>query len=285
MRKTFVWFIFLLLVLLLATASLSGCKQMARFNQTLTALPSLTPTAMHTLTPTATLTPTPTFTLTYTPTQTSLPTMTPTITETSTITFTPTITLTPTRTATLTPTLTPTFDWPDVVLKVGQANCRYGPGTAYLYSWGLYEGDHAEVHGRNDSGTWLWIKPDNLERRCWAAASSFDITGDVMRVLPNESNLPMTSFAHPPTGVQAVRSGDNVTITWDAADYITPDDRRGYLLEVYVCQNQIFQWQAIQTNNNSIMIPDGQDCGQASNGQVRIAEKHGYTQPVQIPWP
>src|SRR3972149_6183891 len=40
-----------------------------------------------------------------------------------------------------------------------QANCRYGPGQAYLYSHGLYAGDRAEVHSRNDSGSWLWVKP------------------------------------------------------------------------------------------------------------------------------
>lgn len=275
----------LLLVMFLSASSLSGCKQMARFVQTLTALPSLTPTATSTLTPTYTLTPSPTFTLTFTPTLTSLPTQTPTITETPTITPTATITLTPTRTHTLTPTLTPTFDWPDVVLRVGQANCRYGPGTAYLYSHGLYQGDHAEVHGRNDSGTWLWIKPDNLPRRCWAAASSFDISGDVMRVLPNQPNLPMTTFAHPPTNVQTVRNGNQVTVSWDAATYIPVGDQRGYLLEIFICQNQLYFWQAIQTNNNSITIQDDQGCSQASNGQVRVAEKHGYTEPVRIPWP
>jgi len=26
-----------------------------------------------------------------------------------------------------------------------QANCRYGPGKAYLYAWGMYTGDTAEV--------------------------------------------------------------------------------------------------------------------------------------------
>jgi hypothetical protein len=116
MKKTKIWAqILLLLVVALAASSLSGCKQMMRFIETLTALPSLTPTNTATHTPTFTLTPSPTFTLTYTPTETSLPTLTPTITETPTITPTPTITLTPTRTYTMTPTLTPTFDWPDVV--------------------------------------------------------------------------------------------------------------------------------------------------------------------------
>jgi hypothetical protein len=107
----------------------------------------------------------------------------------------------------------------------------------------------------------------------------------VLPIAPEAVNLPITTFASPPTGVQATRNGDEVTISWDPADYIPVGDRRGYLLEVYVCQYQVFQWQAIQTDHSSITIPDGQDCGQASSGMVRVAEKHGYTQAVQIPWP
>ena len=87
----------------------------------------------------------------------------------------PTASLTPTgtETATASPsptqTLTPTAALPAAEV-LEQANCRYGPGQAYLYSHGLYAGDRAEVHGRNASGSWLWIKPANLDRRCWAAA-------------------------------------------------------------------------------------------------------------------
>lgn len=247
--------------------SLSACKPLARFVRTPTALPSLTVTA------TATSSATHTSTATFTPTATATQTGTPTITLTPTLTHTPTI------------TLSPTFDFPDGVVNVAQANCRYGPGTAYQYSHGLYEGDHVIVDGRTYSGTWLWVKPDNLNRHCWAAASVFNITGDVMRVLRAEVVLPKTTFASPPTGLKAMRNGDEVSLTWDAADYIPEGDRRGYLLEVYVCQYQTYTWMAIQTDNNSITIPDGRDCKQPSSGLLYIAEKHGYTDPVKIPWP
>lgn len=244
-----------------------------------THLPRLTstPTITHTSTPIPTNTPT--FTLTPTATNTSSPTFTSTLTRTSTITLTPTITNTPTI------TLTPTFAFPDGVLKVGQANCRYGPGTAYLYSHGLYEGEHVMVHGRNYSGTWLWVKPDNLERRCWAAASVFDLQGDMMRVWEVQPLLPMTSFAHPPSGVQATRNDNQVTISWDAANYVREEDRRGYLLELYVCQNGVYFWMAQQTDHPSFSVQDDQDCGPESNGVVRIAEKHGYSETTKINWP
>src|SRR3989304_15308 len=40
-----------------------------------------------------------------------------------------------------------------------QANCRYGPGAAYLYEWGLYPGDRVDILGRNDLRTWGYVDP------------------------------------------------------------------------------------------------------------------------------
>lgn len=251
---------FILLVLLLCSCQ-SGFT-----GATPTPLPSLTATVTETAT------------LTLTPTRTSTTTMTGTPTLTATVTQTSTITSTPTQ------TLTPTFDFPDGVVNVGQANCRYGPGKAYLYSHGLYEGDHVLVHGRNSGATWLWVKPDNLDRHCWAAASVFDIDGDVMRVTVPLVPLPMSSFVHPPTGIEVRRTDNQLNIRWDAANYIPEGDRRGYLLEVNVCQNGSFFWMALQTDDNAITIQDDADCTQTSNGLLYIAEKHGYSKPVSIPW-
>jgi hypothetical protein len=170
-------------------------------------------------------------------------------------------------------------------VNVAQAFCRYGPGTAYLYSHGLVEGDLVEFHGRNYSGTWLWVKPGNLDRRCWSAASVFDLTGDIMELSVVQTTLPKTTLAKPPTGVRATRNDNKVIISWDHADDIPEEDRRGYLLEVYVCQNDLFFWMAMQTDHNAITIQDDQTCGQPSNGLLYVAEKHGYTDPVHIPWP
>ena len=242
--------------------------------------PALGPVDTATLvakkTSTRTPTETPTFTATFTVTPLP-PTDTPTITST------PTETLTPTDTATPTITLTPTYDFPDAVIQM-QANCRYGPGTAYLYSHGLYTGDKAEIRGRTISGTWVLIKPENLNRLCWAAASVMEITGDIFLLRVAVPNLPKTTFAGPPANVRATRDGDKVTVAWDLVK-LSEDKNRGYLLEANVCQNGFLVWLAVQTYETSYTFNDAGNCSLPSNGLLYTAEKHGYSDPVQIPWP
>lgn len=242
--------------------------------------PSLTPTLTSTPTQTSTSTPTssPTITLTPTATHTSTATRTPTVTSTPTQTVTPSVTPTPTA------TLTPTYSFPQVtVLK--QANCRYGPGTAYLYSHGLYPGDHAEVHGRTNSGTWLWIKPDNLNRHCWMAASVAEVKGDVFTVVVVQRELPFaTELYDPPSNVQAVRDGDKVRVTWNKVN-MTEDDDRGYLIEATVCQDGHLIFMAVATYDTFYEFTDETGCSSDSNGLLYTVEKHGYTEPVKIPWP
>lgn len=258
---------------------LSACQQLNFFILTPTPLPSLTSTQTYTstLTLTATITSTPTLTPLATSTLTITPTLTPS--DTPTITNTPTVSVTPS----ITPS--PTFTFPEGVVNVGQANCRYGPGTAYLYSHGLYQNDHVMVHGRNYSGTWLLVKPDNLDRHCWAAASVFDITGDVMRVTVQTVTLPKTTFTGPPRNITTSRTDNQVSIFWEPDTPLSEDKFRGYLLEVNVCQDGVFFWMALQTNNTSITIQDDQNCSAASNGLLYTAEKHGYSDPINIPWP
>jgi hypothetical protein len=258
---------------------LAGCAAAAPVGPTATLPPAATepPSATETSTPTptdqptATATPTSTFTLTPTHTETPLPSETPTIT------------LTPTVTATFTPSPTSTPNFPKVTVN-RQANCRYGPGTAYLYRWGLYPGDTGEIQGRNYNGTWLFIKPDNLDSYCWASEIVFDIEGDKMSVRVQDVRLPKTTFAGPPANVQAVRSGDRVTVTWDTV-ILSDDKRRGYLLEVNVCQNGILVQRIVHSDNPSYQFDDDTNCSVPSGGLLYTAEKHGYSDPVKIPWP
>ncbi len=165
-----------------------------------------------------------------------------------------------------------------------RAFCRYGPGKAYLYSHELKAGDHAEVHGRNNAATWLWLKPDNLERHCWAAASVLQVDGDVRTVPVVRSRLPRSTLYGPPQQVQAYREGDQVIITWERV-WMTADDDRGYLIEATVCQGGILVFLAVQTFDNSYILHDESNCGGSSSGLLYTVEKHGYTDPVEIPWP
>lgn len=263
--------LYLILCLVLAGCNLPG--QISLFS-TQTPTPSFTPTATLTPVPTATSTPTPTTT----------PTETPTITLTPTKTSTPTITRTPTNTPTPTRTPSPTWAAPTGIVRVGQAFCRYGPGTAYLHSAGLVQGDHVTIHGRNQWGTWVWVIPDNLDRHCWTAASNLNITGDIMALEVVNPPLPHTTFYGPPEDVQATRNGDTVHVTW-ADMNMTQDKDRGALLEVYVCQGGHLIWMAVQTYDEWYDFTDEAGCAGASGGVIYTAEKHGYSDPVTIPWP
>ena len=238
-----------------------------------TPLPSFTPLPTVTYTLPATKTPTTTATATHTPT----PTYTPTVTRTPTQTPTPTQSLTPT----ITPT--PTFSFPTITVLM-QANCRYGPGKAYLYAWGMYSGDTGTVWGRNDSGTWLWIQPDQVKYQCWIAASVVEIHGDIFTLRVAPVRLPQSTLYGPPTGVSAVRDGDSVTVSWQPVN-MTEDDNRGYMIEANVCQNGSLVWMAVSTLESSYTFTDETTCSEASNGLLYTVEKHGYTDPVPIPWP
>jgi hypothetical protein len=204
-------------------------------------------------------------------------TLTPTITDTPTITPTPTITLTPT----ITPS--PTFDFPDVTVLVN-ANCRWGPGLAYMHAITVYEGEHGLVHGRNPSGSWLYILPDSWDKRCWVSASVVEVEGDIFTVVPYVSPLPYTTFISAPENVQAVRNGNQVTVTWDPVN-VKPEDARGYLIEATLCADGALYDTAIYTEGTSYTFTDDTNCGGASGGKLYAGEKHGYTQPVTIPWP
>jgi hypothetical protein len=256
-------------------ALITGCNTALTFFASPTPTPSNTPTltSTPTFTATASLTPTPTATITPTSTNTPTPSSTPTITPTPTITDTPTV------------TPTPTYNFPDAEVKM-QANCRYGPGLAYMFSAGLYPGDRVIVHNRNWDGTWLWVLPETVDRHCWASSYVLDILdGNVMELYEYYHPLPWTWYVGPAENVQATRDGDQVTITWKATVYKFPYDLRGYLIEARVCQDGVMQRLAFHTDNTTYTITDESGCRGTSSALLYVAEKHGYTDPVQVPWP
>lgn len=241
--------------------------------------------------PLLTDTPAPTATLPPTETPTEAPTATPAATATPEPTVTPAPTNTPAATNTLHPTETPATTptpteaaLPQATIRM-QANCRYGPAQAYLYSHGMYTGDRVEVHGRNAAGNWLWIKPEDLERRCWAAASVMEINSGDPRTAPVvQTRLPQSVLYGPPQNVRAERSGDQVTVSWDKV-WMTEDDDRGYLIEAIVCQNGSQISTIVRTDETFYVFSDDQTCSGESSAQLYTVEKHGYTDSVPVPWP
>ena len=232
---------------------------------------SVTPTAPRS-TATRELTEIPEPTATSTRPATSAPTTTPTAA----------IVLSPTVTA------TPTFAFPTVTVNK-QAHCRYGPSVAYLHAADLYPGDTGTVRGRYIYGNWLYIKFDKLNYFCWAAPSVVDVAGDVSTVAYKELSLQSigSNMYGPPGNVTATRDGNNVTISWDRVE-MTLDDDRGYLLELFVCQDTIYKWWTDSypdQHSTSYTVRDEGGCAQPSSGKLYTVEKHGFSEPAIIPWP
>jgi hypothetical protein len=167
---------------------------------------------------------------------------------------------------------------------VEQANCRYGPGTAYLYAGALYEGETGKVRGRNFGSFWLLLELDKNGQFCWAASNTLEVTGDPATVNVTQPNLPFTNEVSVPTGVQAVRNDDLVTVSWDQV-HVNLVDARGYLLVVSICQNGAYFQLAVQTDATSYQFTDESGCAANSTGEIYTVNTRGYTSPVLIPWP
>jgi hypothetical protein len=210
------------------------------------------------------------------------------LTETPTAIFTRTKTLTPTITLPPTIMATPTFAFPSVTVNK-QAHCRYGPSAAYLHAADLYPGDIGTVRGRFIYSNWLYIKFDKLNYFCWVAPSIVEVVGDVSTVAYTELHLQSigSNMYGSPNDVTAVRDGNKVIISWDRVE-MTKDDDRGYLLELFVCQDTFLLWWTDsypEQSSTSYTVQDEAGCAQPSSGKLYTVEKHGFSEPAIIPWP
>jgi len=272
-----------------ACLALVGCGPSPEAQATLTSTMQTATAAAWTSTPTLTPTDPPTSTETPTPTSTftDTPTFTPTFTETPT--NTPTETPTPTYTPSPTFTMTPTFSFPRVTVNQTLAACRYGPAKIFLWKYELQAGFTGVVWGRSPyGGSWLYVKMSGFEDPCWVSPYVVDVVGDVNTVIVESEHLPITNVLYkPPSWVRAEREGDQVIVTWEEV-WMTLDDDRGYLLEVFVCNGGNYVWIPVATENQyqtTWTFTDQPGCGAQSHGEIRTVEKHGYTDSVEIPWP
>jgi hypothetical protein len=265
--------------------TLSGCQVVERVaaaisspTQTASKTASASPT--ETSSPSATATDTATVTNTPTASRTPTITLSPTITLTATITETPTHTPIPSRTPTITPT-------PIITGRVlVQANCRYGPGSAYLYEWGLYPTVRLTALGRNQDATWIYIDPWNYTDKCWVKVDFVELSGDVHDLPQIRTLLPYTEFYYPVRNVRANRigDGDQVMVNWDLIP-MSLDDNRGYLIEAWICLEGQLQFTPIQYWTPPAIIRDEAGCMEPSTARIYTAEKHGYTEWIGIAWP
>ncbi len=234
---------------------------------------TFTPPSSSTAVPTETRSPTET----VEPTQTATPLHTAKQTP-----------IAPTMTATETalPTITPTY----AILRgtvLEQANCRYGPGSAYLYKYGVYSGYYMDIIGRNETGTWVVVQAIGGTNPCWVKASLINIKGDVMSLAPMWLPLPESPYYGPLTGAWADRDGTAVIISWDPLYLKAGDDslQYPYLVEAWLCQGGKLNFTPIGSWETMITVQDEPGCSEASHARVYGVEKHGYTAWVNIPWP
>ncbi|MDH5507176.1 MAG: hypothetical protein OEZ02_08145, partial [Anaerolineae bacterium] len=112
-----------------------------------------------------------------------------------------------------------------------------------------------------------------------------DIDGDIKSVVVlTDFYMPSSSLYGPVQQVSAYRQGNQVIVTWEPV-WMTEDDDRGYLMEVYLCQNGAYFWDAVHTDKTTYTFTDDPGCAGQSGGLLYVVEKHGYTTPVKIPWP
>ncbi|MFC1923539.1 hypothetical protein ACFLY4_09665, partial [Chloroflexota bacterium] len=195
------------------------------------------------------------------PTRTS--TQQPTETATLTMTSTATKTLTPTQTATITqtPTITLTVPPPEGFVNVAQANCRYGPGAAYLYKFGLYQGISVEILGRTDRGDWVYVLPLWYEDGCWIKADLLQVSGDIFSVEVDYGTLPFSDI-YPPTWITDVRrDGDEVFLAWSDVR-MTVDKYRGYLIEAWLCVNGELVFTPLNIDGLVLVLTDEAGCSE-----------------------
>jgi hypothetical protein len=115
------------------------------------------------------------------------------------------------------------------------------------------------------------------------------VVGDISLIALKELNLQSigSNMYGPPRGVTAVRVDNEVIISWNQVK-MTKDDDRGYLLELFVCQGGNYIWWTDSYPDQfttSYEIRDEAGCVVPSSGMLYTVEKHGFSQPVTIPWP
>lgn len=224
------------------------------------------------------------------PPASSTPPPAPTAAPTHTLTPQPTLTLTltPAPTATFTPI--PTY----VVLRgkviVDQAVCHYGPGAPYLFKYAVIGGSNLEVISRVEGGDYLEVQAIGGNNPCWVNAKYMQVEGDLANVKPvpaDQVKLPPSPYYAPPASVSATRQNDQVTVIWSPLALRPGDDSEQYpyILEAWLCQAGQTVFTPLGTYQTALAVADEPGCTQPSRARLLAAEKHGYTRPLEVPWP
>ena len=207
-------------------------------------------------------------------------------------TFRPPETLTSAPTITATPTFTPepTFVVLRGVVNQEHVNCYYGPSKAYLYKYGLLKGNRLDIIGYLADTGYIKVQAIGGNNPCWTNLEFMDMKENIETVKPVDPltiNLPWSPYYPALSYAKAIRSGDEVTITWALLNLRGGDDseQEPYLLETWVCRDGKLTFVPIGTYSNNAMVVDEPGCSELSFGRVYGVEKHGYTKYLKFQWP
>jgi len=181
---------------------------------------------------------------------------------------------------------------PMSVTILAQSDCMYGPGEVYLYKYSVFPDNPMEAVGRNLDGSWLYIQAVGGWNPCWIQSASVNLPAGNIEALPVVySTLPFSNQYNSPDA-SAHRDSTEVTISWKA-DWMSLDDYRGYLIEAWLCQGgkQVFDPIGYvpplegNTGTLSIKVTDEPGCATPSMVHMYSAQKQGYSNWSNVPWP
>ncbi len=168
-------------------------------------------------------------------------------------------------------------------------SCRYGPGSEYLFLYGLRKGANIKLIGRTEGNNWVYVDGKN---KCWVNLAYIQITGDRLSlpvVYPGIAKLPRSPYYAPTTVRSATRSQNQVTVEWTDIPLRAGDEEdasmQHYIIEVWRCEGGQIIFDPLATNDLSITFIDEPGCSEASRGRIFVQEKHGFAGPTEIPWP
>jgi hypothetical protein len=205
-------------------------------------------------------------------------------------TSTPTSIALPAPSSTSSPTPIPTYVKLRGEVIIDQAVCHYGPGVPYLYKYGVYKGSNLEILRRVEDGNYVEIQAIGGNNPCWVKVDYLKLKGELISLKPvraEEVVLPYSPYYASPGGVSAKRIGDEVTVSWNALELRAGDDseQTPYIIEAMVCRQGQLVFMPTGAFKTSVTIKDEPGCPEPSHARFIAAEKHGYTRPVDVPWP
>jgi len=197
--------------------------------------------------------------------------------------------LTDTRFPTSTSTQPPTVPSLNATVTADLLSCRYGPGSEYLFLYGLRKGASIKLIGQTGGNNWVWV---DGRSKCWVNVKFIEIEGDFHQlpiVYPELAPLPRSPYYSPTTILSATRDKTLVMIEWDDIP-LRPGDAEDenmlhYIIEVWRCEAGEMIFDPLATNDNRISFVDEPGCASPSHGRVFVQEKHGFAGPTLIPWP